>query len=191
MKLFFKKFNNKKAFTLVETLIALAVFTIAVTAVMAVLASGISSTDFAKKKMTATYLAQEGIEYIRNMRDSYVLYEDPSVSWDNFIGALSASTSSCNTTTGCGININISDARDYSDYQNLIFSCSILNRCKLYLNNGNYNINQTGIDSGFTRVISMTEMSSDEIKITSEVKWAQGSGTYNIILSENLFNWIE
>ncbi len=186
---FFKQKN--KGFTLVETLIAISIFSTSLVVLMSVLGSGINNTTYAKNKMEASYLAQEGIEYIRNMRDSYVLYEDPSVSWDNFIGALSASTSSCNTTTGCGININISDARDYSDYQNLIFSCSILNRCKLYLNNGNYNINQTGIDSGFTRVISMTEMSSDEIKITSEVKWAQGSGTYNIILSENLFNWIE
>ena len=84
MKLFFKKFNNKKAFTLVETLIALAVFTIAVTAVMAVLASGISSTDFAKKKMTATYLAQEGIEYVRNMRDNYTLDISTTGGWTNF-----------------------------------------------------------------------------------------------------------
>jgi hypothetical protein len=37
---------------------------------MSVLSSGLSDTNNAKKKMVATFLAQEGIEYMRNIRDT-------------------------------------------------------------------------------------------------------------------------
>ena len=69
----YKKLQKNKAFTLVETLVAISIFTVSLLGIMSVLASSISSTNYAKQKMTATYLAQEGIEYVRNMRDTDVL----------------------------------------------------------------------------------------------------------------------
>lgn len=84
---FFKQGN--KGFTLVETLVAIAIFTSSIIALMAVLANGISDTNYAKKKMTATYLAQEGIEYVRNMRDTSVLFDPDGAQagWIAFIAA--------------------------------------------------------------------------------------------------------
>ena len=70
-------------FTLVETLVAISIFTVSILGIMSVLASGISQTSYAKQKMIASYLAQEGIECIRNIRDTYVLYQD-SNDWTNF-----------------------------------------------------------------------------------------------------------
>jgi Tfp pilus assembly protein PilV len=81
MKKIFQKKNN--GFTLVETLVAVTIFTFAILALMSVLASGISNTNYAKQKMTASYLAQEGVEYLRNIRDTHVLY-DGSSGWVNF-----------------------------------------------------------------------------------------------------------
>lgn len=100
MKIFFKKFNksNKgrqilslsKGFTLVETLVAISIFTGSILGLMSVLASGISNTNYAKQKMIASYLAQEGIECIRNTRDTYVLYppanSTASARWSEFRG---------------------------------------------------------------------------------------------------------
>src|SRR3989338_1736354 len=86
MKSFLKK-NNKlnRAFTLVETLIAISIFSISVLALMSVLGQGISNTNYAKQKILASYLAQEGVEYIRNMRDTYVLYSATStLGWSAF-----------------------------------------------------------------------------------------------------------
>lgn len=75
-------------FTLIETLVAISIFSISILAMMAVLADGISDTNYAKTKITASYLAQEGIEYIRNMRDNYVLYTDTTgLTWDDFKAA--------------------------------------------------------------------------------------------------------
>jgi len=63
-------------FTLVETLIAISIFSVSIVAMMSILGRGISDVNYAKKKLTASYLAQEGIEYVRNMRDNAVLYTD-------------------------------------------------------------------------------------------------------------------
>lgn len=66
--------QKNTGFTLVETLVAISIFTMSILALFSVLAQGISNTGYAKKKMVASYLAQEGVEYVRNMRDNAVLY---------------------------------------------------------------------------------------------------------------------
>ena len=69
-------------FTLVETLVAISIFSVSILGIMSVLASGISHANYAKQKMIALYLAQEGIEYVRNIRDSKVLFEKDG--WNKF-----------------------------------------------------------------------------------------------------------
>ncbi len=83
MKKFFKQ--NNKAFTLVETLVAISIFTMSILGLISILASGISNTGYAKNKMTASYLAQEGIEYVRNIRDTDVISAvDGQTGWSKF-----------------------------------------------------------------------------------------------------------
>lgn len=180
---FFRKRN--KAFTLVETLVAISIFTVSLLGIMSVLASSIANINYAKRKMVATYLAQEGIEYVRNMRDTYVLY--PGNSWDKFKIKLIP----CNKNSECGIN----DLLPATDTR-FTFKCSASSKCNLYINdNGSYST-QSGTDSGFVRKIWMIPITDandgvNEVKIFSKVEWTQGSGLYSITFSENLFNWVE
>lgn len=79
------KKNGNKGFSLVETLVAVMIFSVAIMAVMTVLSGSISNINNVKKKMVATYLAQGGIEYVRNMRDTYVISAGtPQEGWDKF-----------------------------------------------------------------------------------------------------------
>lgn len=79
------KFSDKKGFTLVETLVAVSIFSVSVLGLVTVLSEGIADTGYAKQKLAASYLAQEGIECIRNLRDNYVLYPNPpSQNWNGF-----------------------------------------------------------------------------------------------------------
>ena len=175
MKTFLKKLKRQnKAFTLVETLIAIAIFTISITALMSVLGSGISNTNYAKTKMTATYLAQEGIENIRNMRDTYILDQS---GWNGFKSKFSNCIDPFDKS--CGFRL----------YD--IFLCdSDPSNCKLYIKNG-YNYDD-GEDSGFVRKIWVENVDSGdiEVKIYSDVSWTQGAGG-SVRFSESLFNWIE
>ena len=86
MKLFKQK--NNKGFSLVEVLIAISIFTMTIVTMMSVLSSGITDTTYAKQKIIASYLAQEGIEYVRNIRDNDVLYTGATgKNWNTFINA--------------------------------------------------------------------------------------------------------
>ncbi len=184
-KYFIKQKNIKKGFTLVETLIAISIFSVSVIALMSFLSQNISNAGYAKRRMIATYLAQEGIESVRNMRDTYVFYSGTtSNDWNKFKAQLSP----CNLGNECGFNNAI-----YSDDPNYVFKCSSNpNSCKLFLNNGNYNTNSIGSDSGYSRTIRMDVISADEVRIYSAVSWTQVGGfPHSVTLTENLFNWVE
>ena len=186
MKKFFKQKNKgrkilsmSKGFTLIETLVAVSIFSLSILALLVVLTQSISNNNYAKKKILASYLAQEGIEYIRNMRDTYVLYTDVSGnSWTGF----NAKMSPCNPSSGCRFD---------TVFPHDVTVCNIPNDCKLYEDNGKYSTNSSGADSGFIRKVWMTKINGNEVKIFSNVSWTQGSGTYSITFSENLFNWVE
>lgn len=181
---FFKQENTNKGFTLVETLIAISIFSLSILALTSVLSQGISNTGYAKMKIIAGYLSQEGIEYIRNMRDNYILYsEDTSNEWVNFLAKLAP----CNKIDKCGFNTAATNTDP-----SFIFTCaSNPDGCKIYLSNGSYNTNSVGADSGFTRTMWKTTVSADEVKVYSVVYWTKDSSSYSITLSDHLFNWVE
>lgn len=78
------KFNFKKGYTLIEALVAISIFSVSILGLLIALSQGISDTGYAKKKVAAAYLAAEGIECVRNTRDTYVLYPDATHSWNQF-----------------------------------------------------------------------------------------------------------
>lgn len=185
-----KKNITKKntGFTLVETLVSIAIFSISILGILSVLASGVTNTTYAKDKMIAGYLAQEGIEYLRNLRDNDALFPTTGNTWSTFVTTMTP----CTSGNVCGFNsatIPIS-----------VFSCGSDPSgigCNLYYSSstGTYN-DATGsgaVSSGFTRKVWMTQPAgvngSNEETIHSEVDWLQGSSPNKIILSENLFNW--
>lgn len=60
----------KKGFTLVESMVAISVLSLAITGPMLIAQKGIGSAIYSKDQITAYYLAQEAVEFIRNVRDS-------------------------------------------------------------------------------------------------------------------------
>src|SRR3990170_1749725 len=76
--------SGSRGFTLIETLVALVIFTTSITVLISVTGSGVANTNYAKNKFIASYLAQEGVEMVRNIRDNAWL--DPAGGgWSKFI----------------------------------------------------------------------------------------------------------
>jgi type II secretory pathway pseudopilin PulG len=92
---FSKKKNCYAGFTLIETLIAISVLLLSITGPMEIASKSLFSAFYARDQITAYYLAQEAIEYIKNARDNTFLYDyldsggvpiDDGVGWLDGLG---------------------------------------------------------------------------------------------------------
>jgi len=63
--------NSKKenGFTLIEALVAISILMIATVSPMSIAQKGLSSASYSKDQMTASFLAQDALEFIKNKRD--------------------------------------------------------------------------------------------------------------------------
>ncbi len=177
--------KNNTGFTLVETLVAISIFTVSVLGLLSILSSGIASTSLIRNKIVASYLAQESVEYVRNIRDSAVLYAaTPQEGWDQFYN---------NVVSTCGGN------GCYLSDPDLLILTSCGTNCPHMLyqpTTGGYNYIPGGVDSGFTNKITVQSYVGegeigDEIKVSAEISWDQGIGTQTVKFTDNLLNWIE
>lgn len=193
MKKFLKQKNN--GFTLLETLVGLSIFTVSILAMMSLLASSVSDTNYAQKKIIAGYLNQEGIEYIRNLRDTYAFFDvnvDSRQRWTDFKNRLLEAR--CDGEYGCyiddsGLLKGDSKMQPIKDLR--LLECAEICANILYdPTTGKYGF-VSGEDSGFSRKISIESINDDEIKVRSTTSWIQGSGNFSVTFSERLYNWAE
>jgi len=64
---------NKKGFTIIEIITAIFVLIVGIGAVSGLITYILSSISIVENKMIAAYLAQEGIELVRNIRDNNLI----------------------------------------------------------------------------------------------------------------------
>lgn len=162
LKEFIKKENG---FTLIEVIAAIFVFTIGILAVMALIDESIIFSDQAKSKLVAAYLAQEGLEIVRNIRDSNWIAK--ASSWDLGLSA--------------------------GDYEADYKSQGLFQYMDNYLNidsDGFYSYSN-GTQTKFKRKITISDKSSNppRMKITSWVEWNIKGKSYNTEVVEYLYNW--
>lgn len=82
-----------RGFTLVETMVAITIVTLAITAALFSANSSLVAANIARDQLTASYLAQEGIEKVRLQRDNQYLVayggaNASAVAWANFLSSL-------------------------------------------------------------------------------------------------------
>src|SRR3989344_8733782 len=79
--------KKRKGFTLIEVVMAVFLLSFGVLAAFTVIQRTVGFTSGVSSRLTATYLAQESIENIRNIRDSNWLEQryNPLIAWDDGI----------------------------------------------------------------------------------------------------------
>ncbi|MBU6427197.1 hypothetical protein KGQ27_03065 [Patescibacteria group bacterium] len=164
-------------FTIVETLVAIAVLMIAVSGPLVVANKSLAAAIYAKDQTTAAYLAQEGMELIRSAKDNDIAAGND---WNNTIKGNSTckQNGSTNNPTECAIGV---DSSGYIQTG----GCGIFtNNCVLkvgkiaysyYDTLGNNGIFNTAPNSIFTRYFYITPISSNEEQATVIVDWNEGS----------------
>lgn len=79
-------FRKNKAFGLLEVLLAGVIIIIVLSALMVVARSAIDNSVLLQQRAQATYLAQEGIELVRQIRDSNYVDGSAFTKWNTLIG---------------------------------------------------------------------------------------------------------
>lgn len=70
-------FKNSTGFTLIEVVVSIFVLVMGTLAVMGVISNSLGLVNLSKRSAVATNLTQEGIEVVRNIRDTNWIEEDP------------------------------------------------------------------------------------------------------------------
>ena len=175
--------QNTAGFTLLETLIAIGLLAVSITGPIVLATQGLSSAFFAKDQVTAFYLAQEGVEYVRSIRDENILQQR---SWLYDLDGSGTKDACVDQTEPC-----IIDLPNYTHS-----SCPAGGCDKLRFNEVSNLYNQTAIggsniESPYTREVTITTVNSDEVSIFVTVSWTTGSKTHSFTIRENMFNWIQ
>lgn len=87
------KQSKQKGFTLLETLVAIFILTLAITGPVYIASIAFRNTIDGRDNISAQYLAEEVVEVVRNMRDTYAIkHENASADWLTATGILEDST---------------------------------------------------------------------------------------------------
>lgn len=202
---------KKNGFTLLEVVFGIFILTLSAFASSNLIQSTIVSTTLNKQKLTAYYMAQEGIEVVRNQRDSNWLEQraEPGVSWTddilsetnlrivspcdfygdvNFDGIISEADSDIirNDLPGEDDGTEAWKRGDLNGDNNITNPDSvILNQYLGYIGES-FPICD---ESKFQREVETREVDESTLEVTSRVTWSEKGSTQEVEVISNLTNW--
>ena len=146
---------------MIGVIVALFVTSIALVSILGLATASLKSTETSQMKLVASGLAQEGIEIVRDMRKA-------NLDWDNWYAAV--------VSGDYLIQYDSNSPSAYSDTPLLINS------------DGLYQYD-TGTNTSFYRKITLTKLSSNQVKVLVEVKWLIKNNWNYLIIEDRLWNW--
>ena len=206
--------KNKSGFTLLETLIALSVVSVGIMAAFTLSLANLNTARDNYERILAGNLAREGVELIRNVRDSNWLKMEANqdcnditpglqlCDWDQGLN-ISTSTIAYNATSTTEIFGSIDDCFDNLGGET----------CRLFRNvNDFYDHKNTGETTNMARVIKILALclNPDDdatisasgsfdcagapnykvgLRVTARVYWRDGDQTHTTDAVEDIYNW--
>ena len=152
----------QKGFTLIELMITIFIISVGLISITNLIQNTLQSASIVRLNLTAAYLAQEGIELTRNIRDTnWIQNRD----WNHGL----------NCPDGCQIQYDNDSLYPYTG-------------SFLSLNNDNFYIYGGGQVSKFQREITI-EPISDYLEVKSEIFWEDSGENQSIKAMEHLYDW--
>ena len=198
-------------FTLVEALVAIAILTLSVAGPLTTASRAIVAAQNTSNQLTATYLAQEGLEEVRAMRDDAYLYEysiNPTnaegpagLGWSDFISGDSThyginslcagSYCQLDPTQSIGYPVGIGPNLGNSLTPCSSGGCATLNLLNSGGSNGyyQYTTQPAGSATSFTRTINVMNISPTDELIISYVSWQFHGSPYWVTATDHLTPW--
>ena len=173
--------SRTAGFTLIETLIAISLLMMAVVEPMVLTSQALKSAYYARDQITASNLAQEGIEAVRAERDKRILTAALTGTNVDIFGSIPVDQ-----------DFTIDARKDSSTDPSAMTPCA--GPCPRLQTDGNIYGYQSGwTNTAFTRTLRAQYVpgTTDEMRLTVTVTWRTGSyPARTITLNENLFRWV-
>ncbi|MFZ1988052.1 MAG: prepilin-type N-terminal cleavage/methylation domain-containing protein [Minisyncoccia bacterium] len=175
--------KNKKGFTLIETLVAITIVTLAVIAPFEAIQRIIIASNISREQFIASFLAQEGAEYVRFVRyNNYLAHRNESNYADHILDGLENCISPNTCTVDASFNAPLPTVE-----------CSASSSCVPLQYNANTGVysQQTGAgnaSSMYTRSVQI-EDHGDYQTVTVTVSW-NDHGAHDMQISEDTYDWL-
>ena len=159
----------QRGFTLVEVLVSAFIITLGAGGAMALIQQTLSFTSNAALQLEASYLAQEGMEIVRNIRDANLLslHKGNGGIWtDGLTGC----------ETGCQVDYTQNSLSTYQD-------------TFLQFSSGLYSYTAS-TDSIFKRKITVILTGGDALEVLVEVLWEERGRSHTVRAATELYNWL-
>jgi Tfp pilus assembly protein PilV len=161
------KEKSRKGQSLIEAMVALGVLTTGFLGIISILSKSFFYERTISDTMTATYLASEGIEVVKNIIDNATLN---SKTWES---CFSNGDYEVDYTSKCG-NLKTYNTSDYLSFDS---------------NTGLYFYDSASTKTNFLRDVKIN-INGDEIIIDSTVNWNSGILTnQSITMEDHFYNW--
>jgi prepilin-type N-terminal cleavage/methylation domain-containing protein len=178
-------YKSKKGFTLLEVISAIFIISVGVLGIIRFIPSLIVDSSINSSRLTAAYLAQEGVELIRNIRDTNLLEainKDDSTLWKEGLDAC---------TEGCELDYYCVKVEDPSVSNPVSHNCfnpygsgDLLKLDEF----GFYNYS-SGEETKFKRKITVVEETTNVLTVSVDVYWQDRGTDYHTSLQEKLYQW--
>ncbi len=185
-KLFLKKLHTQKGFTLVEMLVAIFMFSVALSSLMLVTSKGLKAARQAQAQVRADYLALEALEVVRNIRDSAFIAGYGENEWTGVFNGLDVFSEDGCFTDGGSCNFYFEGDRM------ILQTCD--DGCPVYYNETSNSYYQpkegeghSGTITPFTRTITFSSPGGPyEAFVTVTVAWNGGE----VVYTQDLQLWL-
>lgn len=174
--------HSRAGFTLVETLVAIAILMISIAGPLTIANKALTAAINARNTMIATNLAEDGMEYVKNIKDNNVTTQT------DWLYALTDGSTCFDEGAPC----TIPTAESGGPFTQAIAVCNPSSTCRLYEGGRGYHY-YTGSDpqTPFSRYFFMTHVplaaggnDPDQVLVTVVVDWNQGSVPNEVRLQE-------
>lgn len=186
------KLLPSRGFTLLETLVAIAIMMVAIGSAFGLAPEGLVGARFVRNQTTATYLAQEGLELLRNMRDNAMFFAPNQGDPLNWLSAVSDCIDRDCLIDAVDENL---ETCDFKGCPPLLYA-TVKDGGIVYGNTQFLRTDPDARQSIFTRTIRIKKVFNQQIDrddtealVTVKVSWQEGSLSKVTVLNDTLFDW--
>lgn len=167
---------RRQGFTLLETIVAIAILSLAIMGPLELAVRSIGMAGVSRNQITAFYLAQDAMEYVKNVRDTNFL--TLGANWlDGLSDCRGASVCYVDVTTDPSVSVKACTG-----------DCPVL---KYDNNNHYYDYDIDSENTIFTRTVKISDVigNINEVKVQVTVSWKEKTGQKDFTIEDNIFNW--